>query len=148
MGVRVTIFLTFRWTFSCSLMTKQKVSPEVRMGSEDEPLLWANRARKSSHQHYRQLPQHQRAAHSPQTGDHLCVFWTVVEREVAAQAQKFSSPFSIQFSPCLLAFSPLILGKPWVFPLPCLVDIFTIAFLCSLCHCTKCFCMARNRTYP
>lgn len=88
------------------------------MGSEDEPLLWANRARENCHQHYRQLPQHQRAAHSlPRSGGVLVSLCTVVKREVATQPQ-----FSTQFSPPLsVGILPSYLGKALGLPslLPC-----------------------------
>lgn len=84
------------------------------MGSEDETLLWANRVRENCHQHYRQLPQHQRAAHSlPRAGGVLVSFCTVVKREVATQPQ---------CSPSLsVGILPSYLGKALDLPslLPC-----------------------------
>lgn len=136
---------------SYSPMTKQEVTPEVRMRSEDEPPWWADWARENSNQHYRWLSQHQRAALSPQDrAASLCLFYAVVKREKSSHSALkvlfsiFCLIFSIFFS---LDIIPLTPRNPHVFPLPCHVDIFTVEFLCWMCHWPKCCSMAKDRTY-
>lgn len=71
----------------------------------------------------------------------FCVFCAVVKREkIDSQPRKCFPPFSTQSSPShsLLTSSPVIPGKPCVFLFPCLVDIFTVGFLCCMCHWPKC----------
>lgn len=110
------------------------------MRSKDEPPWWANRARENSHQHYRWLPQHQSPAHSLlRAGKPLCVFHIVVKGEKTTWLKKFSPPFSTwsSLSLSLLTFFSLSPGKACVFLLSCLVYIFTMRFLCSVCSYAK-----------
>jgi len=99
-------------------MTKEEVSPEVRTGSEQEPLWRAHRARENCQQRYRCWPQHQRVVYPCGAGKLLCVFFTVVEREeLTTQPQDFSLPFPTRSHPSssLSALSLLIPEALWVF---------------------------------
>lgn len=67
--------------FPCSLMTKQEVTPEVRMRSEDEPPWWVDRARENSHQHYRWCTSIKGRFSLLRVGQLLCVSFTLLSKE-------------------------------------------------------------------